>query len=106
MSVKSSFFLHIKEYDILKFTMVFVNIVIDIAKMRDITYVDNRVLVSYSNCCIDSTRKQFIIAYMINTITTYINHNDVTNGDEIFAEMKCPGFAFNFKTEFIKQTGK
>jgi hypothetical protein len=70
--------------------------------MHDNTHIDKKVLVSYSNCCVESTRKQFILAFMSKSIITYINHNDVTDGDEIFAEMKCPGFALNFRTEFVR----
>ncbi len=81
--------------------MIVIKTLIHIDKMHNHSYIDEQVLASYTNCGIDSPSKRYILAFMSTNIYTYINNNCVNHKDEMFVDMRFPGFALKLATEFI-----
>ena len=78
-----------------------VNTLIKMDKMYDGNYIDDMVLLSYDTSCINSQSKQFILAFISNNINIHVKHNCIAKGDEIFADMKFPGFFLKMRVEFL-----
>lgn len=80
---------------------IVINTLIDVNKMKDIQYLKDRVVISYSICNVSHEKKDFILEFMLQNILTFIKHAHVKQTDEFFINLNIPGFDLRFNTRFV-----